>query len=180
MNPAVHFISQAVVNRQPGACLPGVLEVEAVGFAPYAGFIEPVSNGRERSSRGDAVRKGRSREQSDQRIGKGIANFDVVSSAGGRDVVAGIRRAPAKRIRAVRIYPKHGGIAIDADLKSPFKRMRPAARDHVVLKLIDIPIRSENRAVGGIEALKQAVAKPDRRLGMVDGGEERRAAYVAQ
>src|SRR5437899_3365699 len=51
---------------------------------------------------------------------------------------------------------------------------------HVLSELVEIAIRSEDRAARRIKTLKESVAEGDRRLRMVDRGKEWRAANVPQ
>jgi len=45
--------------------------------------------------------------------------------------------------------------------------MRAVRIDHVVFKLVDVPIGTEDGSVGSIEALKETVAEGNRSLGVV-------------
>ena len=57
--------------------------------------------------------------------------------------------------------------------------MRVTDSGHVVLQLIEVGIRSEDRACRSAVGGEQTIAEQNRWLGMVGGGKERRAPYVS-
>src|SRR5712675_30126 len=106
--------------------------------------------------------------------------MDIVLPACGRNQHRRVSGSAPKRVRPVWIGAENSGIAVRANLRAPFKRVRTACIDGVVFQLVDISVRTKDGTIGGIEALEKAVAEADCRLGAVDGGKNRRAANVAQ
>src|SRR4029077_6115252 len=124
--------------------------------------------------------KGRRGEKAGKRIRKRIARMNIMQPAGGWNEHCGISRAASESVKPVGVRPKNRGITIVTQLRAPFERMRPARESHVFLELIDVSIRTENRSVGGIESLKEPVAKGNPWLRFVAGDKNRRAANVPE
>src|SRR5882762_3939335 len=91
-----------------------------------------------------------------------------------------ISSSPSEGVKAVGVQSKNRAIAIEAQFRAPFEGMSAVRIDHILLELEDIPVGTEDGPVGGIEALKQTVAKANRWLRLVAGDEQRRASNVAQ
>src|SRR5260370_6199516 len=91
-----------------------------------------------------------------------------------------ISSSPSEGVKDVGVQSKNRTGAIEAQFRAPFEGMSAVRIDHILLELEDIPIRTEGGPVGGIETLKQTVAKANRWLRLVAGDEERRASNVAQ
>src|SRR5882724_10817836 len=96
-----------------------------------------------------------------------------MGSARGRNKHGRKRRASAKRVRAVRIRAENGRVSIEPKLHAQLESVRSVNVSHVVLQLIDVAVRSENRSVRRIERLKKSVAKRERHIGVICGGENR-------
>ena len=180
VDAAVHFVAQSVVDGQIRPRLPGVLEVEVVGLAADRSFIETIAGGRDVGGGHDAVRIRRGGQQSGQRIGQRISRLNIVGAAGRSDQHGRIRRASAKRVLSVGIGPENRSVAVVPDFHSPLEDVIGVHVAHVVLELVEIAVRSENRTAGRVEGQKKAVAESHGRLGVVDGGEKGRAANVAE
>src|SRR6266436_5559075 len=106
--------------------------------------------------------------------------MDIVLPACGRNQHRRVSGSAAKRIRSVWIGAENSGIAVRANLRAPFKRVRTARIDGVVFQLVDISVRTKDGTVCGIETLEKSVAEADCRLGVIDGGKNGRAANVTQ
>src|SRR5882757_8586045 len=103
-----------------------------------------------------------------------------MGSARGRNKYRRKRRASAKRVRAVWICAENGRVSIEPKLQAPLESVRSVNVSHVVLQLIDVAVRSEKRSVRRIERLKKSVAKRERHIGVICGGENRCAAHEAE
>ena len=180
VNSAIDFVAQPVGDGQLRHRFPGVLKVKVVSFAAHAGFVELATNGREGSRDTDVVRVRCGGEQTGERIGKRIANCDVVRSARGRNVNRRIRGAAAKGIPAVRTRAEDGGIPIEADLGPPLISVVVMHITHIVLELVEIGVRAEDRSSRRVKAFKEPVAEAKRRLRVIGGGEKRGTADVSQ
>src|SRR5712672_2147027 len=106
--------------------------------------------------------------------------MDIVLPACGRNQHRRISGSAPKRVRPVWIGAENSGIAVRANLRAPFKRVRTARIDGVVFQLVDISVRTKDGTVGGIEALEKSVAEADCRLGVIDGWKNGRATNVAE
>ncbi len=180
VDAAVHFVAQSVVNGQIGPGLPGVLKVEVVGLAADRSFIEAVAGGRDVGGGDDPVRIRSGGQQAGQRIGQRISRLNIVGAAGRGDQHGRISRASAKRVLAVGIGPEDCGVAVVPDFHSPLEDVIGVHVAHVVLELVEIAVRSENRTAGRVESQKKPVAESHGRLGVIDGGKKGRAANVAE
>ena len=100
--------------------------------------------------------------------------------ARGRNKHGRKRGTSAKRVRAVRIRAEHRRVSIEPKLHAPLESVRSMNVSHVVLQLIDVAVRSEKRSVRRIERLKKSVAKRERHIGVIRGGEDRCAANEAE
>src|SRR5205814_1192849 len=103
-----------------------------------------------------------------------------MGSARGRNKHRRKRRASAKRVRAVRIRAENGRVSIEPKLHAPLESMLSANVSHIVLQLVDVAVRSENRSIRRIERLKKSVAKRERHIGVIRGGENRRTPNEAE
>src|SRR5579859_5114076 len=101
-------------------------------------------------------------------------------SAGRRNQHLRIGRASPESVRTVGVQPKYGRISIEPHFRSPFEGVRSMHVGHVLPELVDVSIRTEDRSVCGIKALKKAVAKTDGRLRLIAGEEQRRATSVGE
>src|SRR5579871_4334462 len=104
--------------------------------------------------------------------------MNVTRPAGRRDVDWRIGRASAKLVNSVGVHAEDRRIPIHANLGSPFKGMRPVSPREVLLELIEIAVRTEDRARGLVIWLVKAIGVRNARLDVIGRWEERSAADV--
>src|SRR5258706_10149365 len=173
LDPAIQLVAQAVVECKFRRHLPSVLKIKVVRFAAHRGDIKFVTARRQAIERGNTERIGRRGEQTAERIRKWITRLNIVCSARGRNKHRRKRGTSPKRVRAVRIRAENGRVSVEPKLHAPLESVRSMNVRHVVLQLIDVAVRSENRSVRRIERLKKSVAKRERPIGVIRGGENR-------
>ena len=98
----------------------------------------------------------------------------------GGDGYRRICRASSERVSTVGCSPEDGGVAVITQFHSPLERMGLTSESHVVLELVEVPKRPEDRTSGRIKTLEQAIAKANSRLHMVFGGKKWRAADISK
>src|SRR6266850_6222124 len=154
MNAAVHFITEAIVDAQSGRRFPRVLKIKIVSLATDGGGVKFISFWRQIRGRRHGVGIGCRGQKTNEGIGELISWMDVMLAAGGGYENGGIRSASTKRVESVRIHSKDRGIAVEAQFRTPLEGMRAARVAHVLFELIDVPVRTEDGTIRGIEALK--------------------------
>src|SRR5271166_7068060 len=91
-----------------------------------------------------------------------------------------ISDASAKFVNAIRIHTKDRRIAISPHFGSPLERVSPVYPGEVLLQLIKVAVRPENRPAGLVVGLIQTVGKSNPRLRVITRREKRRAPDIAQ
>src|SRR5690242_4460803 len=90
-----------------------------------------------------------------------------------------VRCAAAESVKTVGIHAPNCGVPVYSDFPAPLERVVTLDVSHVILNLKQITERTSDGPIGGVIRLIEAVAKRDRRLSMVAGRKEGRAASIA-
>src|SRR6266403_250388 len=154
MNAAVHFITEAIVDTQSGGGFPGVLKIEVVSLAADGGCVKFTSLWRKIRGRRHGVGIGCRGQKTSEGIGERISWMNIMLAAGGRNQDRGISGASSERVEPAGIRSKNRRIAVEAQLRAPLEGMGSARVGHVLFDLIDVPVRTEDGSIRGIEALK--------------------------
>src|SRR5690242_3409571 len=96
----------------------------------------------------------------------------------GCDLYRRIRRAAAELVNSIRIRSEYGRVPIYTDLRSPLEHVRMMRPGKILLELIQVAVRTENRSARLVVRLKQSVGIRDSRLCVIVRRKERCAADV--
>src|SRR6267143_5260224 len=143
MNAAVHFITEAIVDAQSSGGFPRVLKIKVVSLATDGGCVKFISFWRQIRGRSHAVGIGCRGQKTGEGIGERISWMDIMLAAGGRNQDGRISGASSECVEPVGIHSKNRGIAIEAQLRAPLEGMGSARVGHVLLELVDVPVRTE-------------------------------------
>src|SRR5882762_303914 len=154
MNAAIHFITEAIVDAQSSRSFPRVLKIKVVSLAADGGGVKFISLWRKIRGRSHGVGvRGRGQKTSEG-IGELVSWLDVMLAAGGRNQHGRISGASSEGVESIGIHSKNRGIAIETQFRSPLEGMGSARVDHVLFELVDVPVRTEDGSIRGIETLK--------------------------
>ena len=180
MNPAVHFVTQAISERESRRELPGVLKVKVISLAPDIGLVKVLAGRREGRRHHRVVRERGGGEESRKGVGKWIARLNIMLAICRGNIGRRIRGATTKGVRAVRVHSKDGRVAVEADLHTEFQRVSPVRVDEVLPRLVEISVCARSSPGSRVERLVKTVGERHGGLGVIGRKKERRAANVSE
>src|SRR6266576_3562924 len=146
MDAAVHLVAQSIVHGEVLRGFPRILKIEVVRLAPYPGFVEFASHRRNVSRRHDVVGIRRRSQQSCERVWQRLTHLNVVGSARRLYELGRTSFAATKLIQSVGIHPEDRRIAIDPYLSPPLECMGSMGPGKILLELIKVAVRPEDRS----------------------------------
>ena len=166
----VKLPAQAVVEREGGGNLPGILRVDIEVVAADGGWADVRAVGKVRRRNGNGVREGTAGKKAGKRVRERIAGTDVMCATLRGDEFSGVGGSSSKVVFAVGADAEVGCVAIDADLEAGFESVAGGGEGHVLAALEEVAVCLHDGAGGGVEGFKEAVVELDRGVGRVGGG----------